>query len=257
MRVSRFATFLPARAAGAAVLLAAALAAGAATPAAAQIPVTDALNAYWQALHYVQFAEQIYQQSESLVNQATQIENQLRALKKLAHPNWRDIGGLLAELDSLIRSGRSLAFNYTNISDQFKKTFPGWMRYIVPDGPQAQAERSLATFRAALATLSEHDPSLTGGEATLALIRQQMTTTQGTQQALEHLATISMFSAQEAILTRQALAVTANIHAVGSAYWIDREAQGAATDQDIARATALAAAQSSSPGVTALPFWLR
>ena len=69
----------------------------------------------------------------------------------------------------------------------------------------------------------------------------------------ESLATLGSFTAQEQLLTRQSLAVNANLQAVAQAYWIDREAQARATFRVLAAETALAAYQSTSPGWTFVP----
>jgi hypothetical protein len=50
--------------------------------------------------------------------------------------------------------------------------------------------------------------------------------TAGHQQALEQLATLAGFQAQEQQLTRQSLAVAANVEAVANGYWLNREAWG-------------------------------
>jgi P-type conjugative transfer protein TrbJ len=226
-------------------------------PAAAQTPVTDALhialNAYWHYIHYLQFGLQIYQQTTQITNQIRQIDNQLRALQKLDHPNWRDLQLLLSDLDALVRSGTSIGYALDNAGGQLRQVFPGWTPWPNPTAAQTQSERSLDTFRAGLSSISRQSQSLAPGEQTLAAIRQQMTATDGPQMALEQLTTPAAFSAQEQLLTRQSLAVSANFQAVAGAYWIDREAQGRAAFQALAFETGLAANQSTSPGLTFAP----
>jgi P-type conjugative transfer protein TrbJ len=226
-------------------------------PAAAQIPVTDAahiaVNSYWHYLHYVQFAYQIYQQYLQIANQARQIEAQLRALRKLDDPNWREIQTLLIELDGLIRSGKAIGYALPDAGGQLRQVYPGWTPWQDPAAPPLQSERALDTMRAGLAAISRQSQSFGPGEQTLLAIRQQMTRTDGHQQALEQLATLGSFTAQEQLLTRQSLAVNANLQAVGQAYWIDREAQARATFRLLATETSLAAYQSTSPGWTFTP----
>jgi P-type conjugative transfer protein TrbJ len=245
----------------AATLLALALAAFllllAAPPAPAQIPVTDvahiAVNSYWHYLHYVQFAFQIYQQYLQIANQVRQIEAQLRALRKLNDPNWREIQTLLGELDVLVRSGKAIGYALPDAGGQLRQVYPGWTPWQDPAMAPLQSERALDTMRAGLAAISRQSQSLGPGEQALAAIGQQMTRTDGHQQALEQLATLGSFTAQEQLLTRQSLAVNANLQAVGQAYWIDREAQARATFRLLAGETALAAYQSTSPGWTFVP----
>jgi P-type conjugative transfer protein TrbJ len=226
-------------------------------PAAAQVPVIDAahiaLNAYWHYVHYLQFAFQIYQHFTQIANQIEQIDNQLRALKKLSNPNWRDIQLLLANLDSLVRSGTSIGYSLSNAGGQLRQVFPGWTPWSLTTTPANQSERSLDTLRAGLSAISLQSQSFAPGEQTLAAIRQQMATTDGHQMALEQLTTLAVFSAQEQLLTRQSLAVNANRQAVSDAYWIDREAQARAAFQIVATETGQANFQSTSAGFTFAP----
>lgn|GEM_PF-240360 len=239
------------------VLAAALLLLATAAPAAAQIPVTDAahiaVNSYWHYLHYVQLAYQIYQHALQLANQVRQIEAQLRALRKLDDPNWREIQTLLAELDGLVRSGQAIGYALPDAGGQLRQVYPGWTPWQDPAAAPLQSERALDTMRAGLAAISRQSQSFGPGEQTLLAIRQQMTRTDGHQQALEQLATLGSFTAQEQLLTRQSLAVNANLQAVGQAYWIDREAQARATFRRLATETSLAAYQSTSPGWTFTP----
>jgi P-type conjugative transfer protein TrbJ len=233
----------------------------AAPPAAAQIPVTDAahiaVNSYWHYVHYLQAAWQIYQHYVQIANQVRQIEAQLRALRKLANPNWREIQTLLTDLDLLVRSGQAIGYAFPDAGGQLRQAFPGWTPWQDPALAQLQNERALDTMRAGLAAISRQAQSLAPGEQTLAAIRGQMAATDGHQQALEHLATFASFTAQEQLLARQSLAVAANLQAVGQAYWIDREAQARASFRLVAGETALAAYQSTSPGWTFVryPGW--
>jgi P-type conjugative transfer protein TrbJ len=221
-------------------------------PAAAQVPVIDpahiALNAAWHYLHYLQFALQIYQQVE-------QIENQVRALAKLRDPNWREIQSLLTELDFLMRSGSSLGYPLPDVGGQYRQLYPGWAPWTDAGVPQRQAERALDTLRAGLAATSQQAQSFAPGEDLLGRIRQQMSSTDGHQQALEQLATLAAFSAQEQLLTRQALAVSNNQMAVAQGYWLNRQAQGEANFTIAMAETALAAERNTSRGWSFRPAW--
>ena len=223
----------------------------------AQIPVTDAahmaLNGSWHYVHYVQAAYQIYQQALQVANQVRQLEAQLRALRKLANPNWRDLQPLLYDLDGLVRSGRAIGYALPDAGGQLRQVFPGWTPWSDPAAAPLQAERALDTMRAGLAAVGRQAQSLAATEQTLAAIRGQMATTDGHQQALEHLATLSAVAAQEQLLSRQSLAVNANLQAVAHAYWIDREAQARAALGLATLETARAAYRSTSPGWTFVP----
>lgn len=244
----------------AAVLVLALILALASQPASPQIPVTDAahiaVNTYWHYVHYIQFALQIYQHVQQIANQVRQINAQLRALAKLRDPNWREIQTLLSELDSLMRSGRALGYPLADIGGQFRQVYPGWSPWTDPGAPQVQAERALDTMRAGLVSTSQQAQSFAPGENLLARIRDQMTRTDGHQQALEQLATLSAFSAQEQLLTRQSLAIANNQAAVAQGYWLNRQAQGDASFSLLMTETALGVYQNTSPGWTFTPSWL-
>ncbi|HXM70350.1 MAG TPA: hypothetical protein VN970_04400 [Thermoanaerobaculia bacterium] len=244
----------------ASVLVLALILALASQPASPQIPVTDAahiaVNTYWHYVHYIQFALQIYQHVQQIANQVRQINAQVRALAKLRDPNWREIQTLLLKLDSLMRSGRALGYPLADIGGQFRQVYPGWSPWTDPGAPQVQAERALDTMRAGLVSTSQQAQSFAPGENLLAGIRDQMTRTDGHQQALEQLATLSAFSAQEQLLTRQSLAIANNQAAVAQGYWLNRQAQGEASFSLLMTETSLGVYQNTSPGWTFTPSWL-
>jgi P-type conjugative transfer protein TrbJ len=241
----------------AAVALACAVAASAGTPPArAIIPVTDvahiALNAHWHYVHYLQFALQIYQQAEQLAAQAEQIRYQLQALRKLDAPAWRQVASELGDLAALVRSGKSLGYSLPDLGDEFVSTYPGWQPWSATwtTTYPLQTERALDTMRAGLAAAARQGEELAAGEQLLATIRAQMAGTNGHQEALEQLTTLAVFSAQEQLLARQALAVQSNLQAVADGYWLNREAQSRATFDAATAAAARAAAADTSPGWT-------
>jgi P-type conjugative transfer protein TrbJ len=231
------------------------------TPASAfaQIPVTDAahiaLNAYWHYVHYLQFALQIVQQVEQLSALGHQIDNQLVALRKLGDPHWRDIAPELTDLATLMQAGRALGYPQPGIGDQFRTTFPGWTTWWGAGADQDQTVRALNTMRDGLTAVARQGASLSDGEQTLAAIRDQMQATAGHQQALEQLTTLASFSAQEQLLTRQALAVGNNLQAVAGGYWLDREAQGRATQAAVWTASSTAAFNNHPTTWTFVPTW--
>jgi P-type conjugative transfer protein TrbJ len=225
----------------------------------AQIPVTDAahiaLNAYWHYVHYLQFALTIYQQVEQLNALGRQIDNQVVALRKLGDPQWREIASQLSDLQNLMQSGSSLGYPLPGIGDRFRTTFPGWTTWWGAGADQDQTVRALTTMRAGLTAVARQGASLEDGETTLASIRAQMQATAGHQQALEQLTTLATFSAQEQLLTRQALATGNNLQAVSNGYWLDREAQGRATQAALWTASSGAAFTDHATGWTFVPSW--
>lgn len=196
----------------------------------------DGAHAQWTVIDPSNLAQNIQQVANSLEqinNQRRQLEYQLQALRKPGNANWRDIRGLVRELDNLMREGEALAYSIVNLDQQFRETFPGWRaassNLELPVAQRVQAERTLATMRAALNVLSEQARQFQNGQATLASIKAQMSDIQGTQEALELQATLDAYLAEEIGLLRQTFTTQANLQAVYNAYLINGEAEARAT----------------------------
>lgn len=196
----------------------------------------DKAHAQWTVIDPSNLAQNIQQVANSLEqinNQRLQLEYQLQALQKLDHVNWRDIRGVVQQLDNLMREGEALAYSIANLDQQFRETFPGWRaassNLELPVAQRMQAERTLATMRAALNVLSEQARQFHNGQATLASIKSQMSDIEGTQEALELQATLDAYLAEEIGLLRQTFTTQANLQAVYNAYRINVEAEARAT----------------------------
>ena len=228
-------------------------------PAAAQIPVTDAahiaVNLYYHILNYVQFATQIYQKYTSIANQIRQIEYQLQALKKLDHPNWREVADLIYYLDYLMKQGEALAYSLADVNQRFVDTFPGWQEW--QDWPlqvRNQTVRALETMRTGLSTVAEQAHHDVADQILLGRIQAQMDSIHGTQEALELGATLQAFNAQELSVIKQSLATSNNMASVYYAERLNREAQadaslGAALDRT------LMTPEPPAPGYSFVPTW--
>lgn len=227
-------------------------------PAAGQAIVNDPPHTLQTIIHYIARAYEIYQKAQQIRHQIESIQKQVQALKKLENPNWREVASLLFVLDSLIGQGQALAYSLADIDTQFQSTFPGWVaRTDWKSEHRRQIERTLETMRRGLNSVNRASRLITD-QYTLGDIKQTMTRIQGHQEALELLATIGTFAAEEQILTRQALAVQTNLSSVYYGYRLNEEAQAAATHLDMLERTATAARARHSPGFTfrpsSLPF---
>lgn len=230
-----------------------------AQPAAPQIPVTDAahiaVNTYYHILHYVQFAEQIYQHYTQIANQIRQIEYQVQALKKLEHPNWREVADLIAFLDYLMKQGEALAYSLGDINQRFLDTFPGWQEWQSwPLQYRNQTVRALETMRTGLNTVAEQAHHDIADQLFLSRIQSQMDSIHGTQEALELNATLQAFNAQELSVIKQSLATGNNMASVYYAEQLNREAQANASLQAALDRT-LSTPAPPAPGYSFLPTW--
>ena len=123
--------------------------------------VLDPSNLARNVLHYERRLEQIAMQKQ-------QLEAQLAALRKLRDPSWRDIGTVLARIETLVREGEALAYNLATIDAEFQRLFPGTEVYAdYPTEQGIQAARTLATLRGALGATREANAALPGGVARL------------------------------------------------------------------------------------------
>ena len=197
----------------------------------------DPTNFARNVLHYARRLEQEAMQSQALAQQVL-------AMRKLAHPNWRDITGTLAQMDGLMQQGQALAYTLTSIDAAFQQTFPGTQAFhnSLVEG-QTQATRTLATLRGALNAAHGAALGVPTSLAQLEAIKSQLGGIHGHEEALELDGTIGMYSAEELTLLRQAVSALTNVQAVYAADQVNGQAQEAATIQ--AELTAM-----SAPGPT-------
>lgn len=189
-------------------------------------------DAQWVVIDPSNLAQNIMQVAhaiEQINNQRLQIENQIRALRKLGTHNWREIQELFQQLDLLMRQGQALGYSLANLDEQFRETFPGWEvaadNLALPEAQRIQAERTLGTMRAGLNVLNEQARQFQDGQATLASIKAQVQGINGTQEALELQATLDAFTAEEIGMLRQTITTQANLVAVYNAYLVNQEAE--------------------------------
>ena len=185
--------------------------------------VFDPSNFARNVLHYVRRLEQMRMQ-------ATELQQQVLAMRKLASPSWRDIGGALAQMDALTQQGQALAYNLHAIDAEFRRTFPGTQAFRdYPAEAGAQATRTLATLRGALDAANRAAQEFPTSVARLRAMKQQLGAIRGHEEALELNGTIGVYSAEELTLLRQAITALTNVQAVYDANQVNAAAQEQAT----------------------------
>jgi len=142
----------------------------------AQIPVTDVAHIgatnYHQVLHYIARALEIYQKYQMIYNQYSQLVYQVQALAKLEDPSFREIAGLLFEINLILDEAESLVYSLRNLNAVFKETFPGWTEpKDWNTAAFAQVTRTLNTLRAALNTVNAQDRHVADAKAKLDLMK--------------------------------------------------------------------------------------
>jgi P-type conjugative transfer protein TrbJ len=198
----------------------------------------------------VQNARQVAQAATQINNQRLQIQYQLRSLAKLSRPNWREIDGLMYQLDVLMQQGEALAYSAANLDEEFRRTFPGYelpTDWVASDAQRTQATRALATLHASLAATRRQMQDIGPGMARLRQIKAQMGGIEGTQQAVELQNTLQAYAAEELMMLRQAVAVQTNAMAVAQAQQVQREMEEQAVLDQIL-ANTLSRPRTHSPG---------
>lgn len=211
---------------GSAYLVLTALAAPAAAH--AQIPIPGLPQIVFDPKNLIENARQVAQTARQINNQRMQIQYQLQALSKLRNPNWREISGLVNQLDALMQQGEALAYSAADLDAQFQRTFPGYelpAGWVASQAQRTQATRALATLRASLNATRRQMQDLRPGMARLGQIKRQMGGIQGTQEAIELQNTLQAYAAEELMMLRQAVAVQTNVVAVAQAQQVQREMQ--------------------------------
>ena len=190
-----------------------------ASPANAQIPVTDVGHIAQTVLHYAgrlleigQKYVQIYNQYEQIASQYRQIAYQLQALKKLDFQNARSIGGTIGEMERIIGWGADLPSHMNpSVDEVFRDLFPGWER------PRDFWREEEEAVTAALDTLREtlraqHQAHRTSADhlSTLGQLKAQVHSAEGTEQVLEALAGLAAYHAEVSTLTELSQATSAD-----------------------------------------------
>jgi P-type conjugative transfer protein TrbJ len=233
-------------------------------PSAAQIPVTDAahivVTTWAEILQYAQQAFSIIQRASTIYNQVKQIENQLKALKKLGFNSWRDIGPLYYQISQLLDEGDSLVYALDDLGERFDETFPGLTRFTDPATQTFnQVTRVLNTFRTNLLTLNQvHHDSL-GSLQNLGEIQRHVELSEGHEQTLEAIAEFQSWQSDQLATMGVTLQAIANTAAVSASYQVNRDAQLRQTAADTLLSSAVAAqraAEGSTSTYTALPSWI-
>jgi P-type conjugative transfer protein TrbJ len=193
------------------------------------------VHAQWTVIdpsNLAQNIEQVRRAIEQINNQRLQIDYQLQALRKLDRVHWRDVSGVMREVDVLMRRQRAIAYSLADLDRQFRETFPGSQAspddLAFAEAQRDQAERTLGTMGAGLQVLSEHARQIEDGQATLAAIKDQLRGVRGTQEALELQASLDAYVAEEIGMLRQTVATQANLQAVYNAYRVNQDAEMAA-----------------------------
>ena len=195
----------------------------------AMTAIVGRAEAQWTVFDPSVFAESVrnYTQAVQQVSQgATQIANQVTALKKLSSPSYRDLSGTFGTLSTEFGGGRGIVYGSTNPTGALTTTYPGAQPSTQYRAQRAtQVSQSINTAADVLAAAQAQARTFAAGWQQLADMRTQMATIHGHQEALEQANTIAVFQAGELMLMRQAVEAANNLHAVDVAERANETAQ--------------------------------
>jgi P-type conjugative transfer protein TrbJ len=188
----------------------------------AQWTVFDPANLARAVLSYGRLVNQVQLET-------SQVANQVTALKKLSSPSYRNISGVWTGVDGAMGGAGGVGYAAPGASGTLSATYPG----VVPNAQyvperQAQVGRTLATAAAVLQSAQAQAATYRPGQTQLDGMHAQTTAIQGHEQALELQTTVGVFSAQELMLTRQAIEASNNLQAVAISERVNAEAQAEA-----------------------------
>jgi hypothetical protein len=188
----------------------------------AQFAVFDATSYAESVLQYARMLKQL-QAAQS------QIANQVTALRKLANPRFRDVGGTWTTVNAAMGGGSGVVYGQPAPVSSLQGTFPGEVanRQYVPERT-AQVTKTLATSAAVIQAAQAQASTYNAGRQQLDAMKSQVGTIQGHEQALELQNTVGLFGANEAMLTRQAIEGQTNLQAVYYAQQVNDQAQAEA-----------------------------
>jgi P-type conjugative transfer protein TrbJ len=178
----------------------------------AQLAVFDPTNYAENVLHVTKAIEQI-QLTKS------QIDNQLRALRKLGHPEWRDISSVVSAVTAAQSPG-------SDVGRRFASVFPGaTATRDFPAEDRSRSRSTLATLAGVLDAARTSSSTVAPGASQLDRFKPQVADAQGHEESLELANTVHVYTAQELTLLRQAVAAQTSAEAVYYAHQVNAQAE--------------------------------
>jgi P-type conjugative transfer protein TrbJ len=185
----------------------------------AQFAVFDPTNYAENVLHYARALEQLRAAQ-------AQIANQVQALKKLRDPRWRSLVSTVGRLNDAMASRSGVGYALADPASALRSVYPGdraTSTYVADE--RSQTEHAMATMAAALTVAHAQGATLEPGVRQVDAFKQQAASVQGHEAALELGTSVGVFSAEELVLLRQAMASQTNMQAVAYARQVTADAQ--------------------------------
>ena len=189
------------------------------------IPVYDNANFIENVVAGVNMIRQIINQIVMIKQNITKIQLQIRALRRLGRPNWRNLGSYLSSIEAVMMRGQALVATSGNIDELFRASFPGFnLPPLLPEHTQARIQSGLETARSAVHAARAHYAQLRMAQEEMNAIKRSVSTIAGHQEALESLIMTSAYQAEETMLLRHVLLSQQVLQAIELARQYDEEA---------------------------------
>jgi P-type conjugative transfer protein TrbJ len=210
----------------------------------AQFAVFDPTNYAENVLHYAKAVEELRAAQ-------AQIANQVQALKKLGNPAWRSVTGTVQQGNSAMATPDGIGYATQSPAAVLRATYPGvtaTRTYRADE--RAQAIRTLATLAAAMDGAHAQGATFAPAVQQVGEFKRQTAGVTGHEQAIELASSVGVFSAEELLLLRQALAAQNATQAVYYAREVNAQAQAEENGEAVLGVMA-------SPAAHRPPFSLR
>lgn len=142
-----------------------------------------------QILNYGQSVYQVVRQTAMVINQAQQIQNQLKQLKSIevfSSGQWSSAMGLLNQLQSVVQQGHAISYAMQNIDQAFQQTYSG---YVPTEDYTTQYQTwstsTLDTIKGSLMAIGLQSNSFATENATLTTLRSMSDSSVGQTQAIQ------------------------------------------------------------------------
>jgi type IV secretion system protein TrbJ len=139
-----------------------------------------------QLLNNIELVHQTLKQAEQLAAQLQMLNNMVQNLKNIPNQIWSTIAQDLQAVLRVVQQGQALAFSASNISEEFKRKFPGFVQptnYIASYKSWSDTTRD--SIRGSLAAANLQSQQFATEESALSQLRSMSQSAEGRMQALQ------------------------------------------------------------------------
>lgn len=204
------------------------------------IPQTNAITALVYdpivASDVVAQTAKIGEEINLLKSQLTSINKALEQLKNSQY-QWSNAQKIIQDLGKTVQQAKGLAYNASNLDQQFKQYFPG---YQSPENfsqfYQDLVSKTQNTFNGVLQTERNNSNNFGNEQTHLSFLQKQVQNAQGQTQAIQAAAQIASEQISQLQLLRQAIVAQTNAQTVYYAEQVQQQATARAQENQIINA---------------------